>query len=38
MRWQVAIVSSWLMRSKPKRRQVASVHSTMKVAVSASNW
>ena len=35
---QAAIVSSWPMRSKPARRQVASEHSTMKVAVSASNW
>ena len=38
MRSQVAMVSSWLMRSKPNLRQVASEHSTMNVAVSASNW
>ena len=35
---QAAIVSSVVIRSKPARRQVSSEHSTMKVAVSASNW
>ena len=34
---QAAIVSSLDMRSKPDLRQVCSEHSTMKVAVSASN-
>ena len=37
IRSHAAIVSSWLMRSKPDLRHVASEHSTMKVAVSASN-
>ena len=30
--------SSWLMVPKPNFCQVSSAHSTMKVAVSASNW
>src|SRR5215469_12008413 len=38
MRSQVQHDSSWLMPSKPNFRQVASEHSTMKVAVSESNW
>ena len=38
MRSQAAIVSSWLIWSKPALRQVSSEHSTMKVAVSGSNW
>ena len=37
-RSQAAIDSSLLMSPKPNVVQVASAHSTMKVAVSASNW
>ena len=37
-RSQVAIVSSCDISPKPNVAQVSSEHSTMKVAVSASNW
>ena len=35
---QVSTVSSLLMASKPQESQVFGKHSTMKVAVSLSNW
>src|SRR5437763_449768 len=38
MRSQVRLDSSCVILSKPNLRQVASEHSTMKVAVAASNW
>ena len=37
-RSQVAIVSSFVICSKPHASQVCCVHSTITVAVSASNW
>ena len=38
IRSQVAADSAWLIASKPNASQVAGEHSTMKVAVRASNW
>ena len=38
IRSQVAINTPWVISPKPKALQVGSEHSTMKVAVSASNW